>query len=68
MKMVSHIPKANILADDPLSRISRKCGIFYRTGVCQFMIFDKVTLPSTAHEQIILVTIVSYKVAMQCNH
>ena len=55
MQKVSFIPLENILADDPLPRMSKKGWIFDRRGGCQFMVFDQFILVSTAHERIILV-------------
>ena len=56
MQKVSYIPLANILADDPLPRMSKKGWILDRRGGCQFMVFDKFILVSTAHERTTLVT------------
>ena len=56
MQKVSYIPLENILADEPLPRMSKKVEIFDRTGGCQFTVFYQFILVSTAHEQIILVT------------
>ena len=61
MQKVSYIPLENILADDPLPRMSRKGWIFDHRGGCQFRVFDKFILASNAHERTTLVTIVSYK-------
>ena len=51
----SYIPLENILADDPLPRMSKKGGIFDCRGGCQFTVFDEFILVSTAHERITLV-------------
>ena len=56
MQKVNYIPLENILADDPLPRMSKKGWIFDRIGGCQFTVFDQFILVSTAHERIILVT------------
>ena len=55
MQKVSYILLENILADDLLSRMSKKVGIFDHRGGCQFTVFDHFILVSTAHEQITLV-------------
>ena len=57
MQKVSYIPLENILADYQLSRMSQKVefSIACRGG-CQFTVFDKFMLVSTAHERITLVT------------
>ena len=49
MQKVSYIPLENILADDPMPRMSKKGWIFDRRGGCQVMVFDKFILASTAH-------------------
>ena len=59
MQKVSYVPLENILANDPLPRMSKKGWIFYRRGGCQVMVFDKFILPSTAHEWITIGYIVS---------
>ena len=41
MQKVSCIPLENILADDPLPRMSKKGWIFDRRGGCQVTVFDK---------------------------
>ena len=56
MQKVSYIPLENILADDPLPRMSTKGWIFDRRGGCQVTVFDKFILASTAHERITIVT------------
>ena len=40
MQKVSYIPLENILADDPLPRMSKKGWIFDRRGGCQVTVFD----------------------------
>ena len=52
MQKVSYIPLENILADDPLPRMSKKGWIFDHTGGCQVTIFDKFILVSIAHERL----------------
>ena len=59
MQKVSYIPVENILADDPLPRMSKKCCIFDRRGGCQVTVFDKFILASTAHERITIGYVVS---------
>ena len=59
MQKVSVIPLENILADDPLPRMSKNGWIFDRRGGCQVMVFDKLILASTAHEQITIGYVVS---------
>ena len=52
MQKVSYIPLENILADDPLPRMSKKkveFSIAEELG-CQFTVFDQFILASTAHE------------------
>ena len=49
MRKVINIPLENILADDPLPRMSPRGG-------CQFTFFDKFILASTAHERTTMVT------------
>ena len=44
MQKVSYIPLENILADDPLPRMSKKGWIFDRRGGCQVMVFDNFIL------------------------
>ena len=56
MQKVSYIPLENVLANDPLPRMSKKGWIFNHRGGCQFTVFDKLILASTAHEQTTLVT------------
>ena len=56
MQKVSYIPLENILADDPLPRMSIKGWIFDRRGGCQVTVFDQFILASTAHERITIVT------------
>ena len=52
MQKVSYIPLENILADDPMPRMSKKGWIFDHRGGCQVTVFDKFILASTAHERI----------------
>ena len=52
MQKVSYIPSENILADDPVPRMSKKGWIFDRRGGCQVTVFDNFILASTAHERI----------------
>ena len=52
MQKVSYISLKNILADDPLPRMSKKGWIFDRRGGCQVTVFDTFFLASTAHERI----------------
>ena len=59
MQKVSYIPLENILADDPLPRMSKKGWIFDRRGGCQVTVFDKFTLASTTHERITMGYVVS---------
>ena len=63
MQKVSYIPLENILADDPLPRMSKKGWIFDRRGGCQVgcqvTVFDKFILASTAHERITIGYVVS---------
>ena len=59
MQKVSYIPLENILADDPLSRMSKKGWIFDRRGGCQVTVFDKFILASIAHERITMGYVVS---------
>ena len=60
MQKVSYIPLENILADDPLPRMSKKKGwIFDRRGGCQVTVFDKFILASIAHERITIGYVVS---------
>ena len=59
MQKVSYIALENILADDPLPRMSKKSWIFDRRGGCQVTVFDNFILASTAHEQITIGYIVS---------
>ena len=56
MQKASYIPSENILADDPLPRMSKKGWIFDRRGGYQFTVSDKFILVSTTREQITLVT------------
>ena len=58
MQKVSYIPVENILADDPLPRMSKKGWIFDLRG-CQVTIFDKFILASTAYERITIDYVVS---------
>ena len=57
MQKVSYIPLENILADDPLPRMSKKGWIFDCRGGCQ--VFDNFILASTTHERIIVGYVVS---------
>ena len=61
MQKVSYIPLENILADDPLPRMSKKKKgwIFDRRGGCQVTVFDRFILASTAHERIAIGYVVS---------
>ena len=59
MQEVSYIPLENILADDPLPRMSKKGWIFERRGGCQVAVFDQFNLASTAHERITIGYVVS---------
>ena len=59
MQKVSYIPLENILADDPLPRMSKNRWIFDRRGGCQVAVFDKFILASTAHEWITIGYVVS---------
>ena len=59
MQKVSYIPLENILADDPMPRMSKKGWIFDRRGGCQVTVFDKFILVSTAHERITMGYVVS---------
>ena len=60
MQKVSYIPLENILADDPLSRMSKKGWIFDRRGGCQVTVFfDKFISASAAHERITIGYVVS---------
>ena len=59
MQKVSYIPLENILADDPLTRMSKKGWIFDRRGGCQVTVFDKFILALTAHERITIGYVVS---------
>ena len=59
MQKVSYIPLENILADDPLPRMSEKGWIFDRRGDCQVIVFDEFILASTAHERITIGYVVS---------
>ena len=59
MQKVSYIPLENILADDPLPRMSKKGYNFDRRGGCQVTVFDKFILASTAHERITIGCVVS---------
>ena len=68
MRKVSYIPLDNILADDLLSRMSRRGCIFDRRGGCQFTFFEKVALASTRHERTTLVALVSYKHNVAAKH
>ena len=47
-----YISLENILADDPLPRMSKKGWIFDRRGGCQVTVFAKFILASTVHEWI----------------
>ena len=58
MLNVRYIPLENILADDPLPRMSKKGWIFDCRGGCQVN-FDKFILASTAHERITIGYVVS---------
>ena len=59
MQKVSYIPLENILADDPLPRMSIKGRFFDRRGGGQVTVFDKFILASTAHERITMGYVVS---------
>ena len=59
MQTVSYITLENILADDPLPRMSKKGWIFNHRGGCQVTVFDNFILASTAHERITVGYIVS---------
>ena len=59
MQKVSHIPLENILANDPLPRISKKGWTYDRRGGSQVTGFDKFILASTAHERITIGYVVS---------
>ena len=59
MQKVNYIPLENILADDPLPRMSKKGWIFDRRWGCQVTVFDNFILPSTAHERITVGYVVS---------
>ena len=59
MQKVSYIPLENILADEPLPRMSRKDWIFDRRGGCQVTVFAKFILASTAHDRITMGYVVS---------
>ena len=64
MQKVSYIPLENILADDPLPRMSKKGWIFDRRRGSQFTVFDKFILASAAHERTTLViSLVKHNVA-----
>ena len=58
MQKVSYIPLENILADDPLPRMSKKGWIFDRRGGCQVILMQFI-LASTAHERITIGYVVS---------
>ena len=55
MQKVSYIPLENILADDPLPRMSKKRLNFRSQRRLSVHVFDQFSLVSTAHERIILV-------------
>ena len=59
MQKVSYIPLENILADDPLPRMSKKGWIFDCRGGCQVTVLDKFILASTAHKRITIGYVVS---------
>ena len=59
MQKVSYIPLENILADDPLPRMSKKDWICDRRGGCQVTVFDNFISASTAHERITVGYVVS---------
>ena len=59
MQKVSYIPLENILADDPLPRMSNKGWNFDRRGGCRVTVFDNFILASTAHKQITIGYVVS---------
>ena len=59
MQKVSYIPLENILANDPLPRMSKKGWILDRRGGCQDTVFDNFILASTAHERITVGYVVS---------
>ena len=68
MLKVGYIPLGNILADDPLSRMSWKGWILNCRGGCQFTFFSKFTLAPTVHERNTLATLVSYKHNVAAKH
>ena len=55
MQKVSYIPLENILADDPLPRMSKKGWIFDHRGSFQLTVFEQFILASTAHDRTALV-------------
>ena len=59
MQKLSYIPLENILADDPLPRMSKKGWIFDHRGGCQVTVCDKFISASTAHERITIGYVVS---------
>ena len=59
MQKVSYIPLENILADDPLPRMSKNGWIFDHREGCQVTVFDKFILVSTAHERITIGNVLS---------
>ena len=59
MQKVSYIPLENILADDPLPRMSKKGWIFDHKGSCLVTVFDNLILASTVHERITVGYVVS---------
>ena len=68
MRKVSNIPSENILADDPLPRMSRKGWIFDRRGGLSVHLFDQFILASATDERTTLVTLVSYKHNVAAKH
>ena len=65
MQKVSYIPLKNILADDPLPRMSKKRLNFRSQRRLHFTVFDQFILISTAHEPILpwLQSLVKHDVA-----
>ena len=56
MQKDTYIALENILADDPLPRMSEKGLIFDHRGGCHFTVFNQFILASTVHEWTTLVT------------
>ena len=67
MRKIIYIPLENILADDPLSRMSIKGWILIAEEAVSSR-FDKFTLASTAHERNTLATLVSHKHNVAAKH